>query len=211
MPESESESESRRARRRRPGPAIEDRRVPSSAGGLGVKLRRLKGVLKRPLRLERRGLHWLVVVVDRRRSPSPLAVPSEAQLLSELRARLLAIDHEHAANGMRQLVALHGKLRRKGWGAVEAMAARDLARALAQCELLASLEASPAMSMLIERLRLLKAASEAREERRARARADELDGQAEVIETSFDAFHETERGWLDTVAPAAARADPSGH
>ena len=184
---------------------VEDRRVPSSADGLAVKLRRLRGALKRPLRLERRGLHWHIVLVDRRRNPSPLAAPTEAQQLSELSARLLAIDHEHATAGMRHLVALRSKLRRKGWGAVEAMSARDLARALTQCELLASLEPSPAMSALVERLRILKAAAEVREERRALARADDLQAQVEVTETSFDAFHDTERGWLDTVSPQASR------
>jgi hypothetical protein len=195
------EPDKRNARPSEPDPVAEDRRVPASAGGLAVKLRRLRGVLKRPLRLERRGLQLHLVLVDRRRNPSPLAVPTDAQQLSELGDRLLAIDHEHATTGMRQLVALHDKLRRKGWGAVEIMPARDLARALTQCELLASLEPSSAMSMLVERLRILKAAAEAREERRALARADELDGQVEVTETSFDAFHDTQRGWVDTVAP----------
>lgn len=201
------ESESRRARRRPSDPVIEDRRVPSSASGLGVKLRRLKGMLKRPLRLERRGANWHLVLVDRRRHPSPLAAPSESQLLAERRARLLAIDHDHAA-AMRQLMIVHGKLRRKGWRAVEVMSARDLGRALSQCELLASLEASPAMSTLLERLRILKAAADAREERRALAREDDLEGQVEVTETSFDAYHDTQRGWLDTVSPAAPRSEP---
>jgi ATP/maltotriose-dependent transcriptional regulator MalT len=197
------EPSTRHAAQRQADPVAEDRRVPAGAGGLAVRLRRLRGMLKRPLRLERRGLHWHLVLVDRRRNPSPLAAPSDAQQLSELGARLLAIDHEHAAAGMRHLVALHGKLRRKGWVAVEAMPARHLARALTQCELLASLEPSPAMSRLVERLRILKTAAEVHEERRALARADDLRAQVEVTETSFDDFHDTERGWLDTVSPKA--------
>jgi hypothetical protein len=186
-------------------PEFQDRRVPSSARGLGVALRRLLGALKRPLRLQWRGLQLHVVLVDRRSNPSPLAAPSEAQLLAELGVRLLAIDHEHAATGMRQLVLVHDKLRREGWSGVETLTTRDLGRALAQCELLASLEHSPAMSMLAERLRILKTAAEVRDERRPALRAEgpeELrgpqgpEGQVEVTETSFDAFHDTHRSGL---------------
>jgi hypothetical protein len=203
-----SESGVRSARRREPELTIDDRRVPTSARGLAVSLRRLKGMLKRPLRLQRSGLQWHIVLVDRRRN-APHQPPSQAQLLSELSARLLAIDDEHAAAGMRQVVRLHDMLRRKGWSGVEMMSARELGRAVAQCELLASVEASPAMSMLVERLRILKAAAEVREERRAAARLEQLDGQVEVTETGFDAFHDTQRGWVDTVAPEPAKGEES--
>lgn len=186
---------------------IEDRRTPASARGIGVALRRLKGLLRRPLRLQRHGLQWHVVLVDRRLRPSPDEPPSQAQLLAELSARLLAIEHQHAAAGMRQLVRVHDELWRKGWPGVEGLSAWDLQRALAQGELLASLEASPAMTMLVDRLRLLKAAAEVREERRTAAQAEAASGQPEVSETNFDEFHDTVPGRTHTLSAATTLAD----
>jgi hypothetical protein len=202
---------SKPARERSPEvPPIEDRRVTAGQRGVGGALRRLKGALKRPLRLERRGLQLHIVLAERRRRPDSHHPPALQQLLDELGARMLAIEHEHAAAGMRALLRVHEALLRKGWPGVEIMSSREIGRALAQGELLASLEPSPAMSLLIERLRILQAGAVVREERQAASRADETHAQVEVSETDFDAFHETQRGWVDTVAPAPATATERG-
>lgn len=177
---------------------LEDRRAPESARGLGVKLRRFKGMLRQPLGLERRGLQLDLVIVDRRRRTEPHRPPTMAQVREDLRARLMAIDQSHATHGMRQLIRVHDQLRRKGWAGVQSMTARDLGRALAQGQLLASLEESRPLGLLIEQLRLHKAAAELREERVARARQETS---VEVDERDFDEFERTSRAWVDTVSP----------
>lgn len=178
----------------------EDRRAPESARGLGVKLRRFRGLLRQPMGIERRGLHLDLVIVDRRRRPDPHRPPTPAQVREDLRVRLTAIDQNHATQGMRQLIRVHDQLRRKGWAGVQSMSSRDLGRALAQSQLLASLEESRPLGHLVEQLRLYKAAAELREERVAQARRETS---VEVDERDFDEFERTSRAWVDTVSPHA--------
>lgn len=187
------------------GPGFEDRRTPPGANGLRVRLKRLLGALKRPLRLQRRGLQWHLVLLERRRQPSPFRPPTDVQQIAALRERLLAVDHELAANGMRQLLHVHDMLCRSGWSGLERFPARELARALAQCELLASAEPSPSIAALIDRLRIVKAGVEAREDRRSallaahRAASDD-DTPVEVSETGLDDFDAVRRDFADTLA-----------
>lgn len=183
-----------------------DRRAGHGERGLAAWWRRLKGTLKRPLRIERRGLQWHVELVDRRRSGEPFKPGSEVRLVAELRARLLAIEHHHAAAAMRQLVRVHDELRRSGWRGVEHMSARDLGRALVQAELLASLEASRSMSLLVDKLRIFKTGAELRQERRAAHRAESYEGNVDVSETSFEDFHVTERARRDAGPPPVTDA-----
>jgi hypothetical protein len=181
-----------------------DRRAPSGARGLSTLLRRLKGLFGRPVRLERRGLQWHLVVVDRRHPGAANLPPTLSHLRAELRARLLALDHEVAATVMRQLVVVHDELRRRGWPGVEALSSPVLVKALAQAQMLAEDEPSPAMAMIVERLRLMHAAAQSREEREAKARLDGSGGQPEVSETTFDQFEAVERSWVGTI-PGALR------
>lgn len=181
----------------------EDRRAPESARGLGVKLRRFKGLLRQPMGIERRGLQLDLVIVDRRRLPDIHRPPTPAQVREDLRLRLMAIDQNHATHGMRQLIRVHDQLRRKGWAGVQSMSARDLGRALAQSQLLASLEESRPLGLLIEQLRLYQAAAKLREERVAQARSETS---VEVDEGDFDDFERTSRAWVDTVSPHSETA-----
>jgi hypothetical protein len=181
-----------------------ERRSAPGAKGLGAALRRVKGVLARPVRLQLRGGQLHVVLVDRRSAASadvPLAV---AQLRAELGERLLAQPPE-AAQVMRHLVLVHDELGRKGWAGVEALPLALIGKALVQAEMLAGREPSAALGALVERLRALKVAAEIRAERRMRLCA-EAGAAVEVSEASRDEFEATERAWTGTVPAALSRA-----
>lgn len=182
----------------------EDRRAGRAAPLWRIALLRLRGLLRRPIRLRRRGLDWRIELVDRRRRPSPFDPPTLEQARDELRVRLLAIDHEHAAVGMRQLVRVHEALKRGGLPAVQAMRSRELGRAHGQAQLLASIEPSPALALLMEQLKLAEAAAAAREERRAQGERESL-ASIEVRETSFDEFEQTDRVPLPEAVPPDPR------
>jgi hypothetical protein len=182
-----------------------ERRVP--AGPVG-SLRWIKSILGRPLALERRadGLH--VTLVDRRRSPEVIQAESMARLREELRLRLLSLDHEHAATAMRHLVFVHDVLGRQGWPGLQALNSRVLRRAGQQLQLLVEREPSARLVRFIDKLRLLQAGAEAREERLA-AQARHAEAQAEVAgesmlevsEGSVEDYEATQREW-DATAPA---------
>ena len=80
---------------------VKDRRAAPGAKGTTGSLRRLKGLLGRPLGLERRGGRLRVVLIDRRRASPADRPPSLSQLRAELRARLLAHEHDCTARVMR--------------------------------------------------------------------------------------------------------------
>ena len=152
-------------KRRQTGSSAERRGTPSNPGLLDT-LRIAKGALGRPLRVERRGLQFHVVLVDRRRAPRAAAPLSVDQMRTELRERLLVHEHDHAAEVMRHLVFVHDILGRKGWVGVEALPARTISQALVQAEMLVSQESSKALTKMIERLRVLKVAADIRDERK---------------------------------------------
>jgi hypothetical protein len=171
--------------------------------------------------------------VDRRRSPEVIQAESMARLREELRLRLLSLDHEHAATAMRHLVFVHDVLGRQGWPGLQALNSRVLRRAGQQLQLLVEREPSARLVRFIDKLRLLQAGAEAREERlqaAARARGEEVDspvnGMAastllppaeaiEVSEVSVEEFDESQRVWeatapaeLDTPGVVSAAAEP---
>lgn len=182
----------------RPMPA-EDRRAPASARGASVTISKLKGALNRPVRVERRDGQLHVVLVDRRRAPREGAVPDERQLRDELGALLLADAHGEAPRVMRHLVRVHDALARKGWTGVEYLPWRVLLHALSQAEMLTRDDRSPAMAMLIERLRVLQVAAGIREERLSRERSASAGATPEVHEASAEDFEAAARDWVGTV------------
>ncbi|HET7528047.1 MAG TPA: hypothetical protein VFK10_19050, partial [Burkholderiaceae bacterium] len=161
-----SSSSSRKGSRQMP---LKDRRA--APGEAGTSLRKLKGLLGRPIGLEHREGKLRVVLTERRRPRAPDEPPSLSQLCAELRARLLA--HEHAeVQTMRQLIVVHDALDRRGWAGIEGMSAQVLAKAIAQAEALAAEEPSPHMDMLLEGLRPLQKAAWLREQREAHTHDD---------------------------------------
>lgn len=178
---------------------VEDRRAPASARGASVTISKLKGALNRPVRVERRDGQLHVVLVDRRRAPREDVVPDERQLRDELGALLLADAHGEAPRVMRHLVRVHDALARKGWTGVEYLPWRVLLHALSQAEMLTRDDRSPAMAMLIERLRVLQVAAGIREERLSRERSASAGAAPEVHEASAEDFEAAARDWVGTV------------
>jgi hypothetical protein len=183
-------------RRRAP---VEDRRAPASAKGASVTLSKLKGALNRPVRVERRDGSLHVVLVERRRAPRDGAALTERQVRQELGALLLADAHGDAPRVMRHLVHVHDELGRRGWAGVEFLPWRVLLHALSQAEMLTRDERSPALALLIERLRVLQVAAGIREERRSRAQADGEGTRIDVKEASAEDFEAASRTWVGTV------------
>jgi hypothetical protein len=169
----------------------EDRRLPSGAAGWRKALRRLRGLLARPLRLRRRALDFEFVLVDRRRGPSRFEPPTVAMISEELRSRLLALDQEQIV-AMRHLRQVHDALKRSGYGGLDNLSARALRKAREQVDMLTSAEPSPAMTLLLEKLELARVAAEVRDERRVQAERESA-ANVEVRETSFDEFMQSDR------------------
>lgn len=186
-----------KASSRKPG---RDRRAPRGSPG---SVRWLKGLLGRPLGLERRGAQLHITLVDRRRPPEVVEADAVNRLCAELRARLLAHGNEHAAVVMRHLVAVHDTLSKRGWSGVEALTSTLLGKALDQAQMLATHEPSRGMAELIERLRVLRPAAEAREDRAAKSNQADAAGEVLVTETTHEEFENTERSWEQTSSPAS--------
>jgi hypothetical protein len=182
---------------------IKDRRATPGAKGPAGLLRRLRGVLARPLRLQRQDGRLRLVLVDRRQARSPDAPPSLPDSRDELRARLMLDGNEQTAHVMRHLVRVHDALGRGGWPAVEALPAQVLGMALVQAEMLASDEPTAALAMIIEHLRLSKVAAELREEQASRPPLGAAGQALEVSEVPRDKFDEWAReDWVDTSPPS---------
>ncbi len=143
-----------------------DRRAPAGARGLDVTLRKLKGALNRPLALQKREGRLHVVLVDRRRAPRD-APPSLDQIRADLRTRLLVQPNEQAVQVLRPLVAVHDELRLRDWNAVGRLPAAVLAKALELAVMLQCDDPSAPLGVVIERLRLFKAAADVQTDRQA--------------------------------------------
>lgn len=184
-----------------------DRRTDADAKGKSSPLRRLKGVLARPLGLERREGQLHVVLAERRRPRPAGQPPSPAELCNELSARLLAHDAEHLAKAMRQLLLVHEALGSKGWAGVAVLPGAVLAEALVQAEMLVGGESSLPLETFIEGLRPLQGVADLRDERNSRLRDFRIGESVEVSESSFAEFDRLEQSWVGTVPSALARSE----
>jgi len=164
-------------------------------------LRWLKGLMARPIVLERRGRGVHLVLIDRRQAPAPDNDASLTPLRAELRTRLVAHEVAHAAKVMRHLGFVHDQLGRGGWPAVAALPTRLLGNALLQAEMLAEREPSPALQLVIDRLRLLSAEASQRDDRESRRPEFVVGEDLDVCESTHEEFEETERSWAGTVPP----------
>lgn len=162
----------------------------------------MKSILGRPLTLQRRadGLH--VALLERRRSPELIQAESMARLREELRLRLLELDHQHATSVMRHLVFVHDVLGRQGWAGVQAINSSVLRKAVVQVQMLVEREPSKRLERLMDRLRMMQAAAEAREERiQSHAQALAAGDSVQVTELSPEEFEASQRDW-EATAPA---------
>ena len=178
---------------------LKDRRAAPDAPE--NSLRKFKGMLNRPLGVERRDGKLQVVLTERRRTRPADEKPSIALLCAELSARLLAHEANEAAQTMRHLILVHDALERKGWIGIEGMSSLVLARAIEQAMMLAREEPSPHMDMLIEGLRPLNAAATLREQREARVHEMRLGDNVEVSESDYADFEDAEQDWSEGTMP----------
>lgn len=209
-------AQAKRAASQRSTERRKERRAPESGPGT---LRWVKGLLGRPVRLERRdgGVH--LALVERRRSPEIIEAEERERLCARLRRRLREHAEVHPVP-LRLLVGLHNTLLRGGWPAVEQLSSATLAKLRVQFALLMEGVPPNTLSGMAQRLQLLQAAAEAREDRAARlGRADvprELDDTLDfksatlVIEEGNDSEYALlARAWEDTEAVEIAGANPS--
>ncbi len=190
-------------------PALE-RRAPRGKPG---SLSWIRGLMGRPLALERRDGKLHMTLVERRRSAAELEAQALEQLRHELQTRLVAHDVGHAARVMRHLVFVHDELGRKGWAGVAQMSSQVLGKALVQVEMLGSAERSRPLRQMADKLRLLKVAAEVRQEQQERdpQQAPQPQapaaGEVEVSESTHEAFEASERSWVGTLPPGLTRDD----
>lgn len=175
------------------GARVQDRRGGPGNKGLVKALRRAAGMLRRPLGLQRQGLKLQVVFKERRRAEPAEPPPTLSELRADLEARLLAHSDDQTTPVLGHLIRVHRELGRKGWSGVEVLPSAVLDMALVQAEIFASEESSPAITMLVDRLRILKVAAVIREERKALIQAAETGTGIEVSEVTHEEFQESSR------------------
>ena len=183
---------------------LQDQRQPRGVPG---SVRWLKGLLGRPLELQRREGQLHVTLAERRRSSEQVRADELDCVREELRARLLSHDLEHAASVMRHLVFVHDALARQGWPGLGALPSRLLGKALLQTQMLVSQSASSRLALLIDRLRVAQVAAELRELREQQAQRRHTAGSAsavQVSEATHADFDSTARSRVATVTPEVA-------
>ncbi|MEO8080156.1 MAG: hypothetical protein ABI641_06470 [Caldimonas sp.] len=179
--------------------------LPLSSGGDGPRqrethrsLRWVRDVLGRSIGLSQRReqLHDGLVEHQRIATAEPLSLLTQQR--ADLGARLLV--HDPATQAVRHLFVVHDELGARGWQGVADLPLPVMARALTEAEILDSQESSPMLATIIERLRELMAAADARQAVEALDR-EFVAGHAgpEVSETNFDEFELMERSWMGTV------------
>lgn len=165
-------------------------------------MRWMRSLLGRPLALQRRpdGVH--VTLLERRRSPEVVQAESMMRLREELRLRLLDLEHRHATTAMRHLVFVHDVLGRKGWAGVQDLKSTVLRMAIVQTQMLVEREPSKRLDRFADRLRMIQAAAEAREERlQQHAQALAAGAALQVSEATPEEFEASQRDW-DATLPA---------
>jgi len=176
-------------------------------------LRWVKDVLSRSIQLEQRRGHGAAGGGEKERSEPADPV---ARLLAEQRADLGArlLVHDPATQHVRNLFVVHDELGKRGWRGVEALPLSLVGRALVEASLLALQEPSPVMTTIVETLRSIKVAAEARA---AQALQDTLEKEwereepaiPEVSETNYDEYELMERSWVGTVPAGLDLSDRS--
>lgn len=172
------------------------RPVPSSRAR---PLQWLRGLLKRPLRLERRGLQLHVVLGEPPAVPVPTERPGEVLRRGHDALQALLARHPEARHLMRHLGFLERAIARSGSRALRSEVPLEVLRkAHGQLEMLMREDTSPDLAALAERLE--RAVAE-----RGRA-AQEVPAPAamQVSEASQSLFDEMERSWTDRTPPGEA-------
>jgi hypothetical protein len=181
--------------------ARKERRAPRGAPG---STRWLKGLLARPVALERRDGQLHLTLVERRRPPEVIEQQSRSQLRDDVTARVLNRCATREVAVYRHLLVALDVLVKKGWEGVGAMTSVVLRKALMQARLLKDQEPCSAVDHLIERLQVLHVAAGLREDRARGLPSPDLSDHAEVSEVSHEEFEARQRAWVRTVSPAVS-------
>ena len=123
-----------------------------------------------------------------------------AKIRADLRCRLADLADTPAERLMRHLAFVGTELARRGWAGVETLPASVLGRAVVQAEMLAGESPSEPLTVFVDRLRLLKVASEVREERMSADRRELDDATLVVSEATQEEFEASQRSWADSLA-----------
>jgi hypothetical protein len=164
----------------------------------------LRSLLKRPLKLERRGLQIHVVLAEPAPAPPPPESPGEALRRGHEALRDLLARHPEVRHLMRHLGFLEQALARTGSKALRSEVPLPVLRkAHEQLELLMRDDASPELSAFATRLERVIA------ERRRSAEDAPAAGALQVSEASHSLFDEMERSWTGQM-PLAEVPSPPG-
>ena len=173
-------------------PAEDRRAAPAKRGSL----RWVREVLGRSIRLEQRKKQLHVTLVDPNAGDDePMSLLMQQR--ADLGARLLV--HDPATQIVRNLFIVHDELRANGWPGVETLPVKVISRGLSEAEILAVDEPSEVLATIIETLREVKVAAEARAAQEALEAEWEVPQVPEVSDTNFDEYELMERSWAGTV------------
>ena len=170
-----------------------DRNAPAKRGSL----RWVRNVLGRSLRLEQPRSMGQAAAGDASLD-TPLSLVMQQR--AELGARLLV--HDPATQVVRHLFVVHDELRVGGWTAVEALPLAVIGKAASEAEVLGTDEPSPLLATIIDALRAIRIAADARATRAAHDAIEaewETPKMPEVSDTNFDEYELMERSWAGTV------------
>ena len=176
----------------RPDPEAQRNAPPARRGSL----RWVREVLGRSLRLEQP--RQATQPAGDAQADTPLSLVMQQR--AELGARLLV--HDPATQVVRHLFIVHDELRNGGWTAVEALPLAVIGRAVSEAEILAVDEPSQLLATIIDALRAIRIAADARATRAAHDALEakwEVPQMPEVSDTNFDEYELMERSWAGTV------------
>lgn len=165
----------------------------------GKKTRRqplawLRGLLSRPLKLERRGVQLHVVLGEPKQPPAPPARPGEVLRRGHEALRALLARHPDARHLLRHLSFFEQVLGREGSRALRSeVPLQVLRRAHEQLEMLLREDSTPELAELAARLERTV---------RDRSRAEDEAPPAsavQVSEASHSLFDEMERSWTGNI------------
>ena len=175
------------------------RQAPTAAPAAAAKrgsLRWVRDVLGRSIKLEQRKNPLEAARVDPRgEADEPMSLLMQQR--AELGARLLV--HDPATQIVRNLFIVHDELRANGWTGVDNLPIKVISRAFTEAQILAVDEPSDVLTTIVDKLREVKAAAEARAAREALEADWEVPQMPEVSDTNFDEYELMERSWAGTV------------
>lgn len=176
---------------------VRERRVGGSAGW--GRLRRWKGMLFRPIGLQRRDGRLRIGLVERRHAADADAAPGVPSWWQAVREYLLVQEDAQLAEVARHLNSAVDELGRGGWRGVKALPHAVLAQAEMQARLVDSSDAPPAFQTLIEGLHKAAAAAARREAQPVRLKTDAADSEPEVSEASAEEFDAAQHDAVEPV------------